>query len=131
MFRELFRFCVVGSTGLAVDTAILVFLVRLFALDPRLAAPFAFGVAVSWNYALNRAWTFPLGRQAPLPRSYVVFLSVGLAGLGVRIGVMHLLIEHAGMGVEPWYVLASIIGIAAATAFNFLGSRYVAFAPRC
>lgn len=43
---------------------------------------------------------------------------------------MHLLIEYGGMGVNPWYILASFIGIAAATLFNFLGSRYIAFARR-
>ena len=43
---------------------------------------------------------------------------------------MHLLIEYAGMGVKPWYILASFIGIAAATVFNFVGSPYVAFASR-
>jgi putative flippase GtrA len=31
------------------------------------------------------------------------------------------------MGEKPWYILASLIGIGAATVFNFLGSRYVAF----
>ena len=39
-------------------------------------------------------------------------------------------ILYAGMGVKPWYILASFIGIAAATGFDFLGSRYVAFAIR-
>jgi putative flippase GtrA len=43
---------------------------------------------------------------------------------------MHLLIAYAGMGVKPWYILASFIGIAAATVFNFLGSKYVAFKSR-
>jgi putative flippase GtrA len=43
---------------------------------------------------------------------------------------MHLLIAYAGMGIKPWYILASFTGIAAATAFNFLGSKYVAFRSR-
>jgi len=43
-----------------------------------------------------------------------------LGGLGIRIGIMHLLIAYVGHGVRPWYILASFIGIAAATVFNFL-----------
>ena len=128
--REFFRFCVVGLTGLVVDTAVLVSLVALVSLDPRFAAVFAFGAAVSWNYVFNRAWTFQRGRATPVSRSYLFFVSVCLGGLGVRIGVMHLLIEYAGMGAKPWYIPASFIGIAAATVFNFVGSRYVAFASR-
>jgi len=127
LFLEFFKFCLVGLTGLVVDTAVLVSLVDHASLDPRFAAVFAFAAAVSWNYLFNRIWAFRSGRSTPIPSSYVFFVSICLAGLGVRIGVMHLLIAYAGMGVKPWYILASFIGIAAATAFNFLGSKYVAF----
>ena len=126
-FLEFLKFCFVGMTGLVVDTTVLVSLVDYVAVDPRFAAIFAFAAAVSWNYLFNRIWTFQSGRTTSVRRSYLFFVSICLGGLGVRIGVMHLLIEYAGMGVKPWYVLASFIGIAAATVFNFLGSRYVAF----
>ena len=127
---ELFKFCLVGLTGLVVDTAVLVSLVDYAFLDPRFAAVFAFAAAVSWNYLFNRIWSFPSGRSAPVSRSYAFFVSICLLGLGIRIGVMHLLIAYAGLGVKPWYILASFIGIGAATAFNFLGSKYVAFKER-
>ena len=130
LFFEFVKFCLVGLTGLVVDTAVLVSLVDHASLDPRFAAVFAFAAAVSWNYLFNRIWAFPSGRSTPIPRSYVFFVSICLGGLGVRIGIMHLLIEYAGMGESPWYILASFIGIAAATAFNFLGSKYVAFKSR-
>ena len=127
LFLEFFKFCVVGLTGLVVDTAILVSLVDFASLDPRFAAVFAFTAAVSWNYVFNRIWAFKSGRSTSVSRSYVFFVFFCLGGLGVRIGVMHLLIAYAGMGVKPWYILASFIGIAAATAFNFVGTKYVAF----
>jgi putative flippase GtrA len=124
---EFFKFCLVGLTGLAVDTAVLFSLVDHSSFDPRFAAVFAFGAAVSWNYLFNRIWAFESGRSASIPRSYAFFVSICLGGLAIRIGVMHLLIAYAGMGVKPWYILASFVGIGAATAFNFLGSKYVAF----
>jgi len=130
LLLEFLKFCFVGLTGLVVDTAVLVSLVDHAFLDPRFAAVFAFAAAVSWNYLFNRIWAFRSGRSTPLPRSYVFFVSICIGGLGVRIGVMHLLIAYAGMGVKPWYILASLMGIAAATAFNFLGSKYVAFNNR-
>jgi dolichol-phosphate mannosyltransferase len=130
LFVEFLKFCLVGLTGLVVDTAVLVSLVDHAALDPRFAAVFAFAAAVSWNYLFNRIWAFESGRSTPVSRSYVFFVFICLGGLGVRIAVMHLLIEYAGMGVRPWYILASFIGIAAATAFNFLGSKYGAFRSR-
>jgi dolichol-phosphate mannosyltransferase len=127
LFAEFIKFCLVGLTGLVVDTAVLVSLVDYASQDPRFAAVFGFAAAVSWNYLFNRIWAFRSGRSTPIRHSYVLFVSICIGGLGVRIGVMHLLIAYAGMGVKPWYILASFIGIAAATAFNFLGSKYVAF----
>jgi dolichol-phosphate mannosyltransferase len=130
LLPEFSKFCLVGLTGLVVDTAVLVALVDQVSMDPRFAAIFSFAAAVSWNYLFNRIWAFPYGRSTSILRSYFSFVSTCLGGLGVRIGVMHLLITHAGMGVKPWYILASFIGIGAATAFNFLGSKFVAFRSR-
>jgi len=124
---QFLKFCVVGVSGLVVDTAVLVSFVSFFSFDPRFAAIFAFIAAVSWNYVFNRSWAFEVGRDTKISYSYVSFVTICLVGLGIRIGVMHLLIEYAGMGGSPWYILASLFGIAAATSFNFLGSKYIAF----
>jgi dolichol-phosphate mannosyltransferase len=127
---EFIKFCLVGLSGFFVDTAVLVCLVHFYLFDPRLAAIFAFIIAVCWNYAFDRIWTFESGKTTRVSFSYLSFVTICLAGLGIRIGVMHLLIEYAGMGRSPWYVLASVAGIAAATLFNFLGSKYIAFSAR-
>jgi dolichol-phosphate mannosyltransferase len=121
------KFCLVGLSGLIVDTAVLISFVELLSFDPRIAAIIAFVVAVTWNYLLNRVWTFEHAQYIKISYSYSSFVMVCLLGLGVRIGIMHLLIEYGAMGKGRLYVLASIIGIIAATVFNFLGSKYVAF----
>jgi dolichol-phosphate mannosyltransferase len=124
---QFIKFCTVGFLGLIVDTAVLVSIVELLLFDPRLAAIFAFLAAVIWNYTFNRVWTFEKGRYTKIVHSYISFVAVCLVGLGIRIGVMHLLIQYGGMGRKPWYILASFVGIFLATIFNFLGSKYIAF----
>jgi putative flippase GtrA len=124
---ELVLFCAVGATGVAVDFAVFYPVVEFGALDPRLAAIPAFLVAVSWNYMLNRHFTFAGARNLALPRSYLTFVTVCTLGVGIRIGVMHLLMVHAGWSHKPLIWLTSLVGIAAATAANFLGSKYLAF----
>jgi dolichol-phosphate mannosyltransferase len=121
------KFCIVGLSGFIIDTAVLVALVSLLFLDPRFAAVFAFFTAVTWNYFFDRIWAFEFGRKTKIPYSYISFISIYIIGLPVRIGTMHLLIEYAGMGNRPWYILASFLGIVAATLFNFIGSKYIAF----
>ena len=124
---QFLRFCLVGISGLLIDTAVLVSLVSLLSADPRFAAIFAFVTANSWNYVFNRYWSFGFGRFTKISYSYMSFVIICTMGLGIRIGVMHLLIEYAGMGESPWYILSSWLGILAATIFNFLGSKYIAF----
>lgn len=124
---ELFLFCLVGGTGVIVDFAVLYPLVTFAHLDARVAAVPAFLVAVSWNYLLNRRFTFARGREAALARSYTTFVAVCTAGVGIRIGVMHLLMAYAGWDHPPLLWLTSLVGIAAATLSNFLGSKLLAF----
>jgi len=124
---QFLRFCLVGTTGLLLDTAVLVSLVEFASFDPRIAAIFAFFITVSWNYVLNRIWTFNHGEKIKTIFSYLSFIAVCLIGLGIRIWIMHLLIKYAEMGESPWYILASVLGIVAATVFNFYGSKYLAF----
>ena len=128
--QQFFKFCLVGLSGLLIDVAILLVLVDFFLLDPRVAAIFSFCVAVSWNYFLNRNWTFAAVKISGIYYSYPIFFIVTLSGLGVRIGVMHLLIEYFNMGEGHWYVLASCIGIVTGTVTNFFGSKYIAFSKK-
>ena len=117
---QFIKFCLVGLSGLVVDTAILVGLVEILSFDPRFAAVFSFSGAASWNYLLNRILTFKDGRYTKKIYSYVSFVIICLMGLGIRIGVMQLLLEYVGMGKGRLYILASILGIFSATIFNNL-----------
>jgi dolichol-phosphate mannosyltransferase len=124
---QFIKFCLVGASGIFIDTAVLILLVELLFFDPRFGAIFAFTTAVSWNYLFNRVWTFRQGAGTRISLTYIIFVIICMVGLGIRIGIMHLLIRYVGMGERPWYILASLLGIAAATIFNFLGSKYIVF----
>lgn len=124
------KFCTVGFLGLLVDTAVLMTLVETMHFDPRVAAVFAFVVAVSFNYSLNRLWTFNSVTVSHLALSYGWFLTVCIAGLFVRIGIMHLVITLCNMGLGYRYVVASIIGILVATIFNFVGAKFIVFSGK-
>lgn len=127
---ELVLFCLVGGSGVAVDFAVLYPLVAFARIDARLAAVPAFAVAVSWNYLLNRRFTFAGAQEVAAVRSYAAFVTVCTAGVGIRIGAMHLLMVYAGWHDKPLVWLASLFGIGAATLSNFLGSKYLAFRHR-
>ena len=72
-------------------------------------------------------WTFEGGRSTPIRKSYITFVAVCCMGFMARLGVMHLLIVSADFDKGYRYVVNNFIGIAIATAVNFLGSKYFAF----
>lgn len=125
--RQFIKFCMVGATGLLVDTAVFAIGTEFFRLDPRFAAIPAFAVAVTWTYTMNRIWTFRAQGTGAVPVSYFTFVSVCFFGLCLRLAVMHLLMEYAGLGEFPLYYIANLAGILVATVSNFLGSKYIAF----
>ena len=124
---ELALFCAVGGSGVIVDYAVLVPLVALAGVDARLAAVAAFAVAVSWNYVLNRRFTFTRARPTAVSRSYAGFVGVCAVGVAIRVGVMHAIMVTVGWRDPPLVYLTSLVGIVAATTWNFLGSKLLVF----
>lgn len=121
---QLVRFGVVGGSGFVVNLAVFYVLVNLAGLDYRLANIAAYMVAVSNNFAGNRAWTFRLdaadghaGFQAA--RFFVVSLVAQVAALGV--------LETLVAGADTPKLLAQAVAVAAATPLNFLGNKLWSF----
>jgi putative flippase GtrA len=107
--RQLWRFALVGASGVAVNLLVVVLCKRLGPLPDLevVGLPFgdfhvrwyhvystlAFLVANLWNFQLNRSWTFHSSRHAAWFREYWPFLAVGLlgqlVGLVLLTGLMH------------------------------------------
>jgi dolichol-phosphate mannosyltransferase len=124
---QFFKFCLVGLSGVFIDSLILIAGVELFGLIPASAAIIAFLVAVSWNYVGNKNWSFRDLNVTGGLRSFLSFVTVCGIGLGVRLLVMTGLDAVVTGGFRYGYILASLAGISAATLFNFLGSKYFVF----
>jgi dolichol-phosphate mannosyltransferase len=122
------KFCLVGFSGMIIDTAVLIALVELLTLDPRVAAVFAFLVAVSWNFICNQQWTFSSANYSKnLRLRYLSFFTVSFIGLVIRISCMDIILRSTALNKGRGYIIASVLGILAATVFNFFGSKFIAF----
>jgi dolichol-phosphate mannosyltransferase len=128
-FVELLKFCLVGFLGLVVDLSIVYGLKSTLALDTRLCQVFGFAAAVTFNWAINRRYSFEHAREAPLLRSYVTYVGTNLVGLTVRMLAIDALMRVSQLDRGSGYLLLSVIGIVLATLVNFVGVKYFAFAP--
>lgn len=120
------KFLVVGGTGTVLNLALFYLLADRLAVNPTVASIISFVVAVSSNYVLNHLWTFrsQIDSEALSVKRYLRFVSVSLAGLGVNLVVLNVVLW---LFVPPYKVIAQAAGIACGLVLNFAGSNYFAF----
>ncbi|HUX86454.1 MAG TPA: GtrA family protein [Chloroflexota bacterium] len=115
---RLFRFGVVGVSGVVVNLVFIRLFFGQFHWTPSLAAALASEFAVVNNFFWNNWWTF--GQQTFSPRRFVRFNVASLGGLAITTAVFTILVESLGM----YYLIANLIAIGAATSWNFLASVF-------
>jgi dolichol-phosphate mannosyltransferase len=128
-FVELIKFCLVGGLGVFVDLSVVASLKELAGMDTRLCQVFGFAAAVTFNYAINRRFSFKDAHKTPLLYSYVAYVAANLVGLSLRMLVIQLMMAMTQLDRGYGYLLLSLLGIAVATVVNFVGVKYFAFAP--
>ena len=87
------KFAVVGFIGFFVDAGIFNLCRSLFDIQPAVASAISFTAAVISNFVFNRFWTYPDSRSKPLGTQLGQFFVVNLIGLGIRTGVLLLIIS--------------------------------------
>jgi len=78
------KFAIVGVLGAVVDFGVFNLLATLLKVPAVPASVVSFSLAVINNFILNRRWTFPDSRNAPVVRQLVQFSVVSVIGLLIR-----------------------------------------------
>lgn len=118
------KFCLVGATGLGLDlvmfAALLVFL-PLFA-----ARALAIWIAMSWNFFLNRQFTFGTNRRHGVLKQYGLFCASCLGGATISWSIS-VWLSHQTVFFGDRPLLAAFLGVIAGTGLNYLFSRHITF----
>jgi putative flippase GtrA len=126
LIGQALRFGTVGVAGFAVDTATVYAAHFLAGLDLYTAGAFAYLVAATTTWALNRAWTFADAPRARPGRQWAVFVAVQLAGFALNRGTYAALVTFLPLAAaHP--VLAVAAGSIAGMGVNFLTARLIVF----
>ncbi len=121
---QFLRFGVVGALGFLVDTATVYLL--LGSLGVYWAGAVAYPVAATFNWAINRSWTFRgLGSGSALAQ-WGRFMGANLLGFGLNRGTYFVLVSVSPF-VAGHPVIAVAAGAIAGLAANFSLSRRLVF----
>jgi len=83
-----------------------------------------FLIAGTQNYLIDHQWTFAGKAERPSIHQWLLFLGGSLAGLGINITVMRLVILTFTL---PYKFIAQACGIAAGMGVNFIISKCIVF----
>lgn len=114
------KFCMVGGSGVLVNTGILILLYQYIHLPLIASSLAAISTAMLSNFLINDLWTFSDSNDGHTEKRALSFLLICSIGALMNIAILALM-DHFGI----WYILANLIGIAAATLWNYFANKKV------
>jgi len=123
-WKKVFKFGIVGLSGIVVNLAILYLLVEFAFVNKDLASPIAIEISILNNFIWNDSWTFRSDENRKYSSRWhrlVAFNVVSAGGAVINYGIF--------LGLTAWfgvyYLAAQFIGILLGFIWNFMVNRRV------
>jgi dolichol-phosphate mannosyltransferase len=123
-WKKVFKFGIVGLTGIVVNMAILYYLTEYVGLFYLVSSLFAIELSILNNFFWNDLWTFRSTREHRLSSRWhrlIAFHGVSAGGLVINLGILYFLTSVFGV----YYLVSNFLGILVAFIWNFLLNRRV------
>ena len=130
------KFLLVGTVGAAIDFGVMNLLSHFANMRLVYAGTISFTCAVISNFVWNRFWTYPESRSRPLLNQLGMFFLVNLAGIAIRIPILHYLeppllgffnnMLHISLDTAEFYAknLTLAVAVGIVMLWNFFVNRY-------
>ncbi len=143
-FSRLVQFCVVGASGMVVDLTFYALFQWLFSftwLFTRKSTLFGFswhlavagalsiGIALLWNFSLNRRLTFNDARKGAWLHQFLTYVLSNALAIAVSLSLRLYLPTRVGF-FDRHRLAAAVVGIVVATGISFSMARWIVFARR-
>ncbi|MFZ5818445.1 MAG: GtrA family protein [Chloroflexota bacterium] len=105
--RERFlKFVVVGAIGALIDFGAMNLLTQTASMSLVAAGTISFTCAVLSNFLWNRYWTYPESRSRAVAHQMAMFFAVNIAGVAIRIPILHFVEPPLIRFLEPFKLRA-------------------------
>jgi putative flippase GtrA len=122
---QLLRSILVSMFSFGVDFGALALLTEAAGLHYLASAAPSFLLGTSVSYLLSILWVFEVRRFPSRTLEYLVFILVGVVGLGLNEALLWLLTDPVGI----YYLVSKVIAAALIFFWNFAARRYLLFRP--
>jgi putative flippase GtrA len=124
---QVVRFIVVGLLNTAVDLGAFYVLSLIPGMPHSGAKAASYVLGICNSFIWNKYWTFGAGSSARGKREFAVFFAVNLPPLAVNVVVFTVLGIWIDSGAWLVRMAKAFAAAVVSVAWNFLGSRYLAF----
>ncbi|MFH1503724.1 MAG: glycosyltransferase family 2 protein [Candidatus Diapherotrites archaeon] len=121
--KEFFKFGIVGFVGTIINLGILYLFTEFFGIYYLLSAFFAFIIAMTNNFILNKIWTFGEKINSKFSKKYLQFSLVSVIALAFNLYFLYFFTEFLGI----YYLISQIFAIILSLMINFLGNKLWTF----
>lgn len=121
-WQKLFKFSIVGLSGILVNEGILIYLKEFTGFEVWMASPIAIELSIVNNFIWNDLWTFKSDKQHAIGYRWQRFISyhvISIGGAIINFVILNVLAAYIGID----YRIANIVGIMIAFIWNFLINR--------
>lgn len=116
LIEQIMKFGVVGVIAFVIDFGVMVFLTKVFGIDPVISATVSFIISVIFNYAASMRYVFSHREGMSRTREFVIFVVLSAIGLGIND-----LLIWAGTDLASFdYRLVKIFATAVVMVWNFV-----------
>ncbi len=115
LFKQLFRFGVVGFTAFLIDAGLLYVLTEYLHIYYLISSIISFIVSLAYNYILSIFWVFDVKKKQTY-KEVLLFAILSVIGLGVNQLVMYLGVDLLNIH----YMLCKIIATIIVMIYNFI-----------
>lgn len=116
LFKQLFRFGIVGGIAFIIDYSIMVLCKEVFHFSTLLSAGLGFTISVIFNYIASVKWVFDVSKKNSSTKQFVLFIVFSVMGLGITEAIMWFGEDILKIS----YLIVKIFATAVVMVFNFI-----------
>jgi putative flippase GtrA len=123
LIKQFFKFGIVGVLNTLINLFVLYLLTEIVGVYYLVSAVFAFLVAVTNSFILNKVWTFNEKLKYKAHSRYAKFFVISVFALLINLLILYTGVELFGF----WYLFAQFIAICSNLIINFFGNKIWTF----
>ncbi len=115
IFKQLFRFGIVGFTAFLIDAGLLYVLTEFVHIHYLISSVISFIVSLAYNYILSIFWVFDVKKKQTY-KEVLLFAILSVIGLGINQLVMYLGVDL----LHIYYMLCKVLATIVVMIYNFI-----------